>query len=235
MNAPNIVSQAEWLVARRALLAKEKEFTRARDALSAERRAMPWVRVEKSYVFETPHGRRTLAELFDGRSQLAVYHFMYGPDAKSPCKSCSFWADNFNLIALHLAARDVTFTAVSRAPLEKIEALKARMGWRMPWVSSGDSDFNYDFDVSNRPGEPAEGVLNYNFGTQRFSGADAPGASIFAKDGDGAVCRVYSAYSRGLDMLNGAYHWLDLTPKGRDEDALQWPMQWLRMRDEYGA
>jgi predicted dithiol-disulfide oxidoreductase (DUF899 family) len=229
-----IVSREEWTEARRQLLAKEKELTRLRDRLSEERRALPWVRVEKDYVFDTPSGRRTLAQLFEGRSQLVVYHFMYGPDA-APCKSCSFWADNFERIVVHLAQRDATMIAVSRAPLEKIEEHRRRMGWSFTWVSSGGSDFNYDYHVSFRPEELARGEIVYNYARQTNVGPEWPGISVFFKDRDGAVFHTYSCYARGLEMMNAAYQYLDLLPKGRDEAALPWPMAWVRYRDSYPA
>jgi predicted dithiol-disulfide oxidoreductase (DUF899 family) len=230
-----VVSQDQWIEARKALLAKEKEFTRERDALSKERRDLPWVKVEKDYRFQTAEGEKSLSELFGGRSQLVVYHFMFGPDWDSPCKSCSFWADNFNGIDAHLAARDVSFTAVSRAPLDKISAIAKRLGWDFRWVSSFGSDFNFDFGVSFTADEIASGEVTYNFRRGKAYGDEMPGISVFFKDAAGAIYRTYSCYSRGLDMLNGAYHYLDLVPKGRDEDALPFSMGWLRLHDEYGA
>lgn len=231
MAQPKIVSQGEWLAARKALLAKEKAFTRARDALSAERREMPWVKVEKPYVFETAKGRETLADLFGGRGQLLIYHFMYGPDWSEGCKSCSFWADNYNGIDIHLAHRDVTLLAVSRAPLATLEAYKKRMGWSFKWVSSLGSDFNADFHVSFDPAQQKAGPVDYNYEMRTFPMSEAPGISVFAKDASGAVYHTYSTYARGLDMLNGAYHMLDLVPKGRDEGGRG--MAWLRHRDRY--
>jgi predicted dithiol-disulfide oxidoreductase (DUF899 family) len=230
MASPRIVSQNEWLAARKALLAKEKAFTHARDALSAERREMPWVRVEKPYEFDTSKGRKALSELFDGRSQLLVYHFMFGPDWKEGCKSCSFWADNYNGVDIHLAHRDVTLMAISAAPLAKLDAYKTRMGWTFEWASSTGSDFNADFHVSFTPEQKA-GKLDYNYELRGFPETEAPGISVFAKDAAGAVYHTYSTYARGLDMLNGAYHLLDLVPKGRDEGGRG--MEWLRRRDQY--
>lgn len=224
-----IVSQDEWLAARKALLQREKEFTHARDALSAARRALPWVKVEKAYVFDGPDGKETLAELFAGRSQLVVYHFMLGPDWDEGCKSCSFWADNYNGIDVHLAHRDVTLIAVSRAPLAKIEAFKKRMGWSFKWVSSFGNDFNRDFHVSFTP-EELKGDVYYNYEMGRFPADEAPGVSVFAREGD-AVYHTYSCYARGLDILNGAYNILDLVPKGRDEGGQN--MAWLRHHDRY--
>jgi predicted dithiol-disulfide oxidoreductase (DUF899 family) len=229
-----IVSRDEWIEARKRLLAKEKEFTRLRDRLSAERRALPWTRVEKNYVFEGPNGQETLAQLFGGRSQLVVYHFMYGPDWEKPCKSCSFWADNFNGIIAHLNQRDVTFVAISRAPFAKLQAFAKRLGWTFKWVSSGACDFNYDYRVSFTPEEIATGHIAYNYGVHKAYGSDMPGISVFFKDRDGAVYHTYSCYARGLDMLNNAYHYLDLVPKGRDEAGLPHTMAWVRIRDEYG-
>ena len=227
-----IVTNAKWLEARKELLLKEKEFTRLRDGLSRQRRALPWVRVNKNYQFTGPNGPETLAQLFDGRSQLIVYHFMFGPDWKAGCKSCSFWADNFNAIDIHLAHRDVTMLAVSRAPLAKIEAFKKRMGWKFKWVSSYGEDFNFDYHVSFTPEDIAAGKAVYNFEVLENSMVELPGISVFCKD-DGAVFHSYSCYARGLDMLNGAYHFLDLVPKGRDEGALPHTQSWVRLHDEY--
>lgn len=231
MPAPKIVSREDWLAARKALLVREKAFTRDRDALTAARQELPWVRVEKTYVFDGPKGRETLADLFDGRGQLLVYHFMYGPDWTEGCKSCSFWADNFNGVDVHLAHRDVTLAAISRAPLAVLDAYKKRMGWSFKWVSSLGSDFNADYQVSFDPAERAAGLVEYNFEKRRFPMSEAPGISVFAKDEGGAVYHTYSTYARGLDMLNGAYHMLDLVPKGRDEGGRG--MAWLRHRDRY--
>jgi predicted dithiol-disulfide oxidoreductase (DUF899 family) len=231
MQPPKIVSQEEWLAARKAHLAREKEFTRLRDQLSRERRDMPWVTIDKSYSFETERGRASLADLFGPRHQLIVYHFMLGPTWQEGCKSCSFWADNFDGIDVHLAHRDTAFTLVSRAPLEHILAFKRRMGWRLPWASSHGSDFNRDFRVSFTADEVASKRLDYNYTIQSFSSEEAPGVSVFAKT-DGAVFHTYSCYARGLDMLNGAYHLLDLTPKGRDESGPH-NMAWVRHRDKY--
>jgi predicted dithiol-disulfide oxidoreductase (DUF899 family) len=228
-----IVSQDEWLAAREALLAKEKEFSKARDQLSAERRKLPWVKIDKNYVFDGPNGKQSLAELFDGRSQLIVYHFMLGPDWEEGCKSCSFWADNFNGIPVHLNHRDVTFVAVSRAPLPKIEVYKKRMGWSFPWLSSNGSDFNFDYQVSFTPEQIAEGKAYYNYATQQNTMSELVGISVFYKDEHGDVFHTYSCYSRGVDMLNGAYHYLDLVPKGRDEDGLKYTMEWVRRHDQY--
>jgi len=231
-----VVSRNEWLNARKRLLVKEKAFTRRRDALSRARRALPWVRIDKEYVFDGPDGKESLADLFAGRSQLVVYHFMFGPDWKVGCKSCSFWADNFNGIVAHLSQRDVTMVAVSRAPLKKLQAFAKRLGWSFKWLSSLDNDFNFDFGVSFTPEQQAKGRVFYNFETTSFPwGTEAPGISVFCKDKDGTVFHTYSCYARGLDMMNTAYHYLDLVPKGRDEAGLPATMAWVRLRDEYGA
>lgn len=227
------VSHEEWLKARLELLRAEKEFTRQRDALTRRRRAMPWERVEKPYRFEGPDGALSLADLFDGRSQLIVYHFMFGPDWQEGCKSCSFWADNFNGIPIHLNHRDVTFTAVSRAPWSKISAYKTRMGWSFPWVSSEGSDFNVDYHVSFTPEQLAAGKAYYNYAVQPNTMSDQVGISVFCRNAADEVFHTYSCYSRGVDMLNGAYHYLDLVPKGRDEDGLKFSMEWLRRHDQY--
>ncbi len=227
-----IVSQSEWTAQRKALLAREKELTVARDRLSAERRALPWVKVEKPYVFDTPAGKKTLAELFDGKNQLIVYHFMLGPGWVEGCPSCSYLADHFDGAIVHLAHRDAAFVVVSRAPLAEIEAYKKRMGWRFGWVSSFGSDFNFDYHVSFRDGEVGKDG-DYNYERQEIDSEEMPGASIFYKDAGGAVFHTYSAYARGLDILVGTYNWLDLTPKGRDEAELPWTMAWVRRHDEY--
>jgi predicted dithiol-disulfide oxidoreductase (DUF899 family) len=228
-----IVSREEWLKARLELLAAEKEFTRQRDALTRRRMAMPWQRVEKSYRFEGAKGALSLAELFDGRSQLIIYHFMFGPDWEEGCKSCSFWADNFNGIPIHLNHRDVTLTAVSRAPFAKIDAYKKRMGWSFPWVSSSGSDFNIDYHVSFTPEQVAAGKADYNYRVGQNTLSDQVGISVFYRNERGEVFHTYSCYSRGVDMLNGAYHYLDLVPKGRDEDGLKFSMAWVRRHDQY--
>lgn len=235
MKEHRIVSRAEWIEARRQLLAKEKELTRMRDQLSRQRRELPWVRVDKQYSFETAGGRRTLAELFDGRSQLLIYHFMFGPDADVGCKSCSFWADSFNGIVPHLNQRDVTFAAISRAPLARLQAFRARMHWSFDWVSSHDSDFNFDYGVSFSPAAVESGTVSYNYADHKAYGTEMPGVSVFLQDRDGSVLHTYSAYGRGIDVLNTTYNYLDLVPKGRDEDGLQYPMAWVRFRDEYSA
>jgi predicted dithiol-disulfide oxidoreductase (DUF899 family) len=230
-----IVSRDEWIEARKRHLAREKEFNRLRDHLSAERRALPWVEVDKEYLFEGPDGKETLAELFGGRSQLIVYHFMLGANWEEGCKSCSFWADNFQGIDVHLAARDVTLLAVSSAPLARIAKFKTRMGWTHKWVSSAGCDFNHDYQVTFTPEELARGEVCYNYRMIRLSGTEQPGISVFYRDADGTVYHTYSCYSRGLDMMNGAYHYLDLVPKGRDEAGPAPHMTWVRLHDSYGA
>jgi predicted dithiol-disulfide oxidoreductase (DUF899 family) len=229
-----IVDHDEWLAARLELLESEKEFTRRRDALSRARRELPWERVQTEYVFATPSGERTLSELFAGRSQLIVYHFMFSPDDEwtEACKHCSFWADNFNPNVVHLQARDVTFVAVSRAQIEKIERYRARMGWTFTWVSSYGNDFNYAFGVSFREDECDQPA--FNFGTIVPGLADREGVSVFFMDDDGAIYRTYSTYGRGIDLLNASYNYLDLVPLGRGEEG-QPNQYWVRRHDEYGA
>jgi predicted dithiol-disulfide oxidoreductase (DUF899 family) len=233
MKQHRVVSRQEWLAARRAHLAHEKEFTRARDRLTAERRALPWVKVDKAYVFDGPQGTQTLADLFAGRSQLVVQHFMFAPDWSEGCKSCSFWADGYERMIPHLAARDTTLVAISRAPLWKLQAFRARMGWTFGWFSSQHNDFNYDYVVSFTPEEVTSGAKVYNFGTSGFGLEEAPGISVFYRDEAGDIFHTYSCFARGLDMMNAAYHYLDLTPLGRHEEGLPYPMDWLRLRDSY--
>lgn len=234
MQEHTVVSREDWIAARKKLLAEEKALTRARDRLSQQRRELPWVRIDKPYRFDSPEGRRTLGELFAGRSQLVVYHFMFDPSWEVGCKSCSFWADNFDGIVVHLNQRDVSFVAASRAPLSRIEPFKRRMGWRFPWVSSAPSDFNYDYRVSFTPEERARGDIDYNYGPQQIKDPERPGISVFYKNGAGEIFHTYSCYARGLDMMNTAYHYLDLVPKGRDEDGLPHFSAWLRLHDSYG-
>ena len=229
-----VIARDEWIEARRALLLKEKEFTRLRDELSRQRRELPWEAVDKEYIFEGPQGKQTLAELFDGRSQLVVYHFMFDPEAEwdEACKHCSFWADNFNPVIVHLNAVDVTMVAVSRAQLDKISRYQSRMGWSFKWLSSYGSDFNYDYAVSFTEDDFDKPV--FNVGTLAPGGADREGVSVFVKDESGHVFRAYSTYGRGIDMLNTAYHYLDLVPKGRGEEGHS-PQYWVRRHDEYGG
>src|ERR1700757_3486107 len=229
MTKHQIVGREEWIAARKRFLAKEKEFTHLRDQLSRERRDLPWESVSKQYVFEGENGRETLADLFGKRSPLIVYHFMYGPDWEIGCKSCSFWADNFNGIIPHLNQRDVSLVAVSRAPLEKLKAHARRSGWTFKWVSSLGSDFNFDYNVSFSPEALARREAFYNYTPQDVGSTEMPGISVFFKDGD-QIFHSYSTYGRGLDMLNTAYHYLDLAPKGRDEDGLEYPMAWVKHR-----
>lgn len=229
-----VVTEQEWLTARQELLRKEKQLTRLRDELSRERRELPWVKTEKEYVFEGAKGKETLADLFAGRSQLIIYHFMLGPEWEEGCPSCSFLADHIDGALKHLAARDVTLVVASRAPLARIEAFKKRMGWKFKWVSSYGSDFNFDYHVSFSKEEIASGKVIYNYGTPKFLGEEMPGASVFYKDEAANIFHTYSAYARGLDILLGAYNYLDLAPKGRDEDGLAFTMSWVRHHDRYG-
>jgi len=233
MQTHQVVSQEEWLAARRKLLHSEKKLTRLRDQLSEDRRALPWVKVEKKYVFDTPDGKQTLAELFGGRSQLIVYHFMFGPDWPEGCPICSFWADNFNGIDVHLKHRDIQFMAISRARLEQLQAYKKRLGWNFSWASSFGNDFNHDYQVSFTPEEMKRGEVFYNFQKNTFPSEEAPGVSVFYKNERNEVFHTYSCYSRGLDALNGAYHYIDLAPKGRDEADLPYPVAWVRRHDQY--
>lgn len=228
-----VVSREEWVESRKQHLIKEKAFTKLRDELSAERRALPRVRVDKEYRFHTPAGERTLAQLFDGCSQLVIYHFMLGPDWQEGCKGCSFWADNFNGVDVHLRHRDVTLIAVSSAPLDKIAAFRQRMGWSFDWFSSAGSDFNHDYHVSFTRDEIERGEVVHNYAMTRLPGTEQPGISVFYKDAAGTVFHTYSCYSRGIDMMNGAYHYLDLVPKGRDEAGLRYNHEWLRLHDRY--
>ena len=229
---PEIVSQAEWLVARKDLLTQEREFTRQRDALSAARRKLPWVKVDKEYVFHGPGGKETLRDLFAGRSQLIVYHFMFGPGWEEGCKSCSYLADHFDGANWHLPHRGVTFVAVSQAPLSEFESYKKRMGWRFKWVSSHGTDFNFDYHVSFTKEDEAKNKVYYNYAIGEFISDELPGLSVFYKDDNGDVFHTYSTYARGLDMLVGTYNFLDLVPKGRDENPDS-TMDWVRRHDEY--
>ena len=232
MTPHKIVSHDEWIAERQRFLAKEKEFTRLRDELSRERRELPWEHVKKEYLFESEQGRETLAELFGKHSQLIVYHFMYAPDWEIGCRGCSFWADNFNGIVPHLNARDVSLVAVSRAPLQKLQAQARRFGWTFKWVSSLGNDFNFDYSVSFPQDTLARGEALYNYAAQKLKSSEMPGISAFFRDGN-QIYHSYSTYARGLDMLNAAYHYLDIAPKGRDEDALAFPMEWVKHRIAY--
>jgi predicted dithiol-disulfide oxidoreductase (DUF899 family) len=231
MTKHRIASPENWLAERRQLLEKEKAFTKLRDELSRARRDLPWERVDKDYKFETVRGAETLDDLFRHRSQLVVYHFMFGPDADVGCKACSFWADNFNGIIPHLNQRDVSMVAISRAPLAKLQAFRQRLGWSFDWVSSAGSDFNYDYHCSYRPEQANTAMHNYAPKTSSLS--DHAGVSVFYRDEEGSVFHTYSCYARGLDMLNTAYHYLDLVPKGRDEDNLAFSWSWMNFRDLY--
>jgi predicted dithiol-disulfide oxidoreductase (DUF899 family) len=232
---PPIVTRDRWLAERRALLAREKEMTRLHDELARERRQLPWVRIDKPYVFDAPGGPRTLAELFNGRRQLVVQHFMFAPGAEQGCPSCSFMADHVDGARPHLAQRGVSFVAISRAPLPDIERFKQRMGWQFPWVSSHGNDFNRDFHVSFTPEERARGEVYYNYGMTDFPQEEAPGVSAFILDDAGQVFHTYSTYGRGVELMMGAYELIDITAKGRDEDELPYTMAWVRHHDRYDA
>jgi predicted dithiol-disulfide oxidoreductase (DUF899 family) len=233
MQSHSVVSRENWIEARKALMVREKELTRARDALSAARRELPWVKVDKDYVFDSVDGEKHLGDLFRGRGQLIVQHFMFAPDWTEGCKSCSFWADGFERMIPHLAARDTTLIAVSRAPLAKLTAFRQRMGWTFDWVSAVASDFNYDYAVSFTSEQIKSGAKTYNFGTSGFGVEEAPGISVFYRNEADEIFHTYSCFARGLDMMNAAYHYLDLTPLGRHEDGLPYPMDWVRLRDKY--
>ncbi len=233
METHKIVSHDQWIAARKAYLAEEKAFSRTRDALARKRRELPWEKVEKNYLFDTPSGRQSLADLFGGKSQLIVYHFMLGPGWEAGCPSCSLIADHFDGATIHLAQRDIAFAAASRAPLPEIEKFKARMGWKFTWVSSFGSDFNFDYHVSASPEEKARGEVEYNYAMTTFPSEERPGASVFFKDATGQVFHTYSTYGRGLDILIGAYNLIDLVPKGRDEEDLKFGMAWVRHHDRY--
>jgi predicted dithiol-disulfide oxidoreductase (DUF899 family) len=235
-----VVTRDEWVAARKKHLAKEKEFTRLRDQLSRERRELPWELVEKEYTVEGENGRQTLDEIFEGRTQLVIYHAMFNPETArehttwttdAACYVCSFWMDNFNGVTVHLNHRDITMAAVSRAPYPKVAAYKERMGWTFPWYSSAGSDFNFDYQVSFSPDQLEAGEIQYNYRSTRWSGSEAPGISVFIME-DGGVYHTYSTYERGLDMLNVAYHYMDIAPKGRNEEE-SGVDGWLRRRDEY--
>jgi predicted dithiol-disulfide oxidoreductase (DUF899 family) len=233
MQPHKIVPHEEWLAARKAHLADEKAFTCARDALSKKRRELPWEKVEKNYSFDGPNGKESLADLFGGKSQLIIYHFMLGPGWEAGCPSCSLLADHFDGMATHLAQRDVAFVVVSRAPLAEIEKFKKRMGWNFKWMSSFADDFNFDYQVSASPQEKASGKVTYNYEVTAFPSEERPGASVFFKSDAGEVFHTYSTYGRGLDIFIGAYNFLDVAPKGRDEAGLAYGMAWVRHRDRY--
>jgi predicted dithiol-disulfide oxidoreductase (DUF899 family) len=227
-----VVSRTQWLAERTAFLALEKAFSRQREELARQRRALPWVRVDKHYVFDGAGGKRTLPELFGSHQQLIVYHFMFKPEAAAGCAHCSFWADHYSGMIPHLHQRDVSFTAVSRAPLPQLLAFRERMGWSFDWVSCGASDFNHDFQASFTPAELAGGTVYYNYAMAPAGPADREGISVFFRDGDGSVFHTYSCYARGIDMMNGTYQFLDLVPKGRDELPGK-AQDWVRYHDRY--
>ncbi len=235
MNTANhaVVSRDRWIAERKTLLVHERELTHLRDQIARERRALPWVRIEKTYVFDTFDGARTLAQLFEGRSQLLVQHFMLGPGWEEGCPSCSFMADHTDGMTVHLAHRDTSFVAISRAPLPEIERFRRRMGWQFKWVSSQATDFNYDFGVSFTPEEQARNEVTYNYATQPFESEELPGLSVFYKDYAGDVFHTYSTYLRGVEAMMGTYNLLDLTPKGRDERDVPNKMEWVRHHDRY--
>lgn len=228
-------SESDWLSARLELLREEKKLLRLQDELAARRRRLPWLKIDKAYTFAGPSGRVTLADLFDGRSQLVIQHFMLGPGWEQGCKSCSFMTDHFNAAAVHLPARDVSFAIVSRAPLAEILPFKQRMGWDVDWVSSHGTGFNFDYHVSFTDAEMASGEVDYNYGRRAFPQQEAPGVSVFARPADGAIYHTYSTYGRGVEFIMGAYHILDLVPKGRDEDGMKHGMEWLRHHDRYAG
>jgi predicted dithiol-disulfide oxidoreductase (DUF899 family) len=228
-----VVSRTEWFAERKTLLTREKQLTRLHDQIARERRALPWVHVDKNYVFDAPEGRRTLAALFEGRRQLLVQHFMFAPGWEQGCPSCSFMADHTDGMNVHLAHRGVTLVAVSRSPLADIERFRKRMGWQFKWVSSHGSDFNYDFGVSFTPEEVAKGALDYNYGTWPFAYEEWPGISVFFKDDADKVFHTYSTYGRGVEVMMGTYDMLDLTPEGRNERDVEYKMEWVRHHDRY--
>ena len=229
---PPVVTQAEWLDARKELLAREKEFSRSRDELSRRRRELPWMKVEQDYVFDGSNGKESLADLFQGHSQLIVYHFMLGPGWEEGCKSCSYLADHFDGANWHLPQRDVALAVISRAPLSEIDPYKQRMGWRFKWLSSHSNSFNFDYHVSFTKEEEAQGEVYYNYEMGAFVSEELPGLSVFYRDENGDIFHTYSTYARGLDALIGTYNFLDLVPKGRDENS-ESAMDWVRRHDEY--
>ncbi len=228
-----VVSHQEWIVARKKLLAKEKQFTQQRDELTQQRRDLPWEKVEKEYEFDGPTGKEKLTDLFDGRSQLIIYHFMFDPEWDEGCKSCSFLADHYDRSIIHLNHRDVTMVTVSRAPLAKLETFKKRMGWNFKWLSSLNSEFNWDYQASFKIEDIERQQVYYNYERQFFPVNEGPGISVFFKDKSGNIFHAYSSYARGLDMFIGAYHLLDIVPKGRDEAEFSYGMEWLRHKDRY--
>ena len=231
MTDHRVVPRAEWIEARMQHLAREKEFTRLRDQLTRERHELPWVKIDTRYSFEGPDGPEELGDLFAGKTQLLVYHFMFDPDWEAGCKSCSYLTDHFQGALVHLAARDVSLVAVSRAPLAQIRAFQQRMQWKHRWVSSYGSEFNYDFHVSFRPDE--NGHVYYNYEDASFPSTEGPGISAFLRDRDGAIYHTYSSYGRGLDMFIGSYHLLDIAPRGRNEEGEPYPMNWVKHHDSY--
>jgi predicted dithiol-disulfide oxidoreductase (DUF899 family) len=231
----DVVSHDEWIAARKALLAEEKQFTHRREELARRRRALPWEKVEKEYVFDGPKGKESLSDLFDGRSQLIVYHFMFAPEDDQGCPICSFWADHYDATLVHLNHRDVSFAVISRARLAKIEAFKKRMGWRFKWVSSGNTDFNYDLHASFRAQDLERGTAVYNYEPLNVDMVDREGVSVFYRDESGQVFHTYSTYARGIDMVNGTYQFLDLVPKGRDERDYEFKQEWVRYHDRYDS
>ena len=228
-----VVSPDQWLQERKALLVREKELLHLQDQIARERRALPWTRIDRPYTFDTPEGPRALADLFEGRGQLIVQHFMLGAGWEQGCPSCSFMADHTDGMTVHLAQRDIAFVAISHAPLAQIARFRQRMGWKFRWVSSHGSDFNHDFHVSFTPEEKARGEVYYNYRMQPFEIEELPGISVFVKNGAGEVFHTYSAYRRGVEAMMGTYHLIDLTPRGRDEDGLSYPMAWVRHHDRY--
>lgn len=227
-----VVSQKNWLVARKKLLAKEKKFSKLRDEMARQRRELPWVKIEKDYVFDGPDGKQKLADLFDGKSHLLVYHFMFGPGWGEGCPHCSFWADHFDSVNFHIGRRDTTFVVISHAPLKEIKPFKKRMGWKFKWLSSFGSDFNFDFNVSFTPEQLKNGTAIYNYAPLKFKIDEREGVSAFYKDTQGDVYHTYSSYERGIDLMNTTYNFLDLTAKGRDENP-EHSQDWVRYHDEY--
>jgi predicted dithiol-disulfide oxidoreductase (DUF899 family) len=228
-----VANRENWIKARQALLVEEKQLFRAHDALKAKRRTLPWLPVEKDYVFETKGGKKSLAELFDGKSQLVVYHLMYAPQWDSPCEHCSFWADHFDGVRLHIGQRDANLIAISRAPVSQLEAHKKRMGWNFQWASAAGNSFPYDFLASFTDEEVASKSAFFNYVQADPLTTDREGVSVFFKDSDEKIYLTYATFARGIDMLNGTYNYLDLCPKGRDEESLEYPQEWVKFHDEY--